>query len=47
MVTETDDEVGALDLAFVVDTTGSMSGLIASAQQRMIAMIDALLRAER
>lgn len=41
----TDEELGALDLAFVVDTTGSMTGLIASAQQRMIAMIDALLRA--
>ena len=41
-----DDEVSALDLAFVVDTTGSMTGLIASAQQRMIAMIDALLRAD-
>ena len=40
------DEVSALDLAFVVDTTGSMTGLIASAQQRMIAMIDALLRAD-
>ncbi len=39
------DEVSALDLAFVVDTTGSMTGLIASAQQRMIAMIDALLQA--
>lgn len=37
------DEVSALDLAFVVDTTGSMTGLIANAQQRMIAMIDALL----
>lgn len=41
-----DDEVGALDLAFVVDTTGSMTDLIASMQQRMIAMIDALLRAD-
>jgi hypothetical protein len=39
------DEVSALDLAFVVDTTGSMTGLIASAQQRMISMIDALLSA--
>jgi von Willebrand factor type A domain len=41
-----DDEVSSLDLAFVVDTTGSMTGLIASAQQRMVAMIDALLRAD-
>jgi von Willebrand factor type A domain len=41
-----DDDVSALDLAFVVDTTGSMTGLIASAQQRMIAMIDALLQAD-
>jgi hypothetical protein len=40
------DEVSALDLAFVVDTTGSMTGLIASARQRMIAMIEALLRAD-
>jgi Mg-chelatase subunit ChlD len=38
-------EINHLDLAFVVDTTGSMSGLIAAAQQQMIAMIDELSRA--
>lgn len=39
------DEINALDLAFVVDTTGSMSSLIHSAQQQMIGMVDELLRA--
>ena len=39
------DSLNHLDLAFVVDTTGSMSGLIAAAQQQMIAMIDELARA--
>lgn len=38
------DEINALDLAFVVDTTGSMSSLIHSAQQQMIGMVDELLR---
>lgn len=35
-------EVNALDLAFVVDTTGSMGAFIQAAQRQMIAMIDAL-----
>jgi hypothetical protein len=39
----TDDEVGALDLAFVVDTTASMAGLIGRAQAQMIAMIEAVI----
>jgi len=34
-----------LDLAFVVDTTGSMGGLIAAAQNQMVTMIDALVAA--
>src|SRR5215813_12177375 len=38
------DEINTLDLAFVVDTTGSMSGLIAGAQHQMITMIGELLR---
>ena len=33
------DKINQLDLAFVVDTTGSMSGLIAAAQTQMITMI--------
>jgi hypothetical protein len=37
-------EINALDLAFVVDTTGSMRGLIAAAQRQMITMLDALSR---
>jgi hypothetical protein len=36
------NELNQLDLAFVVDTTGSMGSLIAAAQEQMIAMIDAL-----
>ena len=36
------NELNQLDLAFVVDTTGSMGTLIAAAQDQMIAMIDAL-----
>jgi len=40
--TDTRAEINALDLAFVVDTTGSMSGLIAAAQRQMIGMVDAL-----
>jgi Mg-chelatase subunit ChlD len=39
------DEISALDLAFIVDTTGSMTGLIAGAQRQMIAIMDELLRA--
>jgi Mg-chelatase subunit ChlD len=38
-------EINALDLAFVVDTTGSMGALIAAAQRQMIAMLDALAQA--
>lgn len=37
-----DSSTEGLDLAFVIDTTGSMSGLIATAQQQMIAMIESL-----
>jgi hypothetical protein len=43
-VTRREREVAALDLAFVVDTTGSMSSLIAGAQRQMITMLDELLR---
>jgi von Willebrand factor type A domain/Winged helix-turn-helix DNA-binding len=39
---ETMSDVNALDLAFVVDTTGSMGAFIQAAQSQMIAMIDAL-----
>ena len=39
------DEINALDLAFVVDTTGSMSGLIAGAQQQMVTLVEELLGA--
>jgi Mg-chelatase subunit ChlD len=38
-------QINHLDLAFVVDTTGSMSGLIAAAQSQMIAMVEELARA--
>jgi Mg-chelatase subunit ChlD len=38
-------EVNAFDLAFVVDTTGSMGHLIQAAQRQMIAMIDEVKRA--
>jgi Mg-chelatase subunit ChlD len=38
-------EINALDLAFIVDTTGSMGGLIQSAQQQMISMMRELLKA--
>jgi hypothetical protein len=41
----THNNLNHLDLAFVVDTTGSMGTLIAAAQDQMIAMIDALLAA--
>src|SRR5258708_12593697 len=39
------NEINAVDLAFVVDTPGSMGGLIAAAQNQMIAMLEALARA--
>jgi Mg-chelatase subunit ChlD len=38
-------EINALDLAFIVDTTGSMGGLIKAAQQQMITMVNQLLSA--
>jgi Mg-chelatase subunit ChlD len=38
-------DVNEFDLAFVVDTTGSMGHLIQSAQRQMIAMIDEVRRA--
>ncbi|MBV9228987.1 MAG: VWA domain-containing protein, partial [Chloroflexi bacterium] len=41
------NELNALDLAFVVDTTGSMSGLIQTAKQQMIAMVDELLKTRK
>ena len=37
-------QINELDLAFVVDTTGSMGGLISAAQRQMIQMIDAVRR---
>lgn len=39
------DEINAVDLAFVVDTTGSMGGLIAAAQGQMIKMLQELTKA--
>lgn len=39
------NEINAVDLAFVVDTTGSMGGLIAAAREQMIAMLGELTRA--
>jgi len=38
-------EINQLDLAFIVDTTGSMGGLIQSAQRQMISMMNELLKA--
>jgi Mg-chelatase subunit ChlD len=38
-------ELNALDLAFIVDTTGSMGRLIGAAQQQMITMLNALTQA--
>ncbi len=38
-------EINALDLAFIVDTTGSMGGLISAAQRQMITMINELTHA--
>jgi hypothetical protein len=38
-------QLNEFDLAFVVDTTGSMGGLIAAAQRQMTEMIDALATA--
>jgi hypothetical protein len=45
MIMTHSSQINHLDLAFVVDTTGSMGTLIAAAQDQMIAMIDALLSA--
>ncbi len=39
------NEINAVDLAFVVDTTGSMGGLIAAAQEQMISMLRELTEA--
>ena len=39
------NEINAVDLVFVVDTTGSMGGLIAAAQNQMITMLEELTRA--
>ena len=39
------NEINAVDLAFVVDTTGSMGNLIATAQQQMVAMLRELTQA--
>lgn len=39
------DEINAVDLAFVVDTTGSMGNLIAAAQKQMVKMLEELTRA--
>lgn len=38
-------EINELDLAFIVDTTGSMGGLISAAKQQMVNMIYELLKA--
>src|SRR5688572_27666599 len=34
------NEINAVDLAFIVDTTGSMSGFIDAAQRQMLTMIE-------
>ncbi len=39
------DDINAVDLAFIVDTTGSMGGLIAAAQNQMIALLEELTQA--
>ena len=39
------DAINTLDLAFVVDTTGSMRGLIDAARRQMITMMDRLAQA--
>jgi Mg-chelatase subunit ChlD len=38
------EAINALDLAFVVDTTGSMSGLIQTAKEQMVAMLTRLIQ---
>ncbi len=38
-------KINEFDLAFVVDTTASMSGLIEAAKKQMVEMVDALARA--
>lgn len=40
-----ESNLNTLDFAFVVDTTGSMSGLITAARQRMVAIAEELARA--
>lgn len=39
------NEINAVDLAFVVDTTGSMGNLIETAQKQMVAMLSELTQA--
>ncbi|HET8842466.1 MAG TPA: VWA domain-containing protein [Ktedonobacteraceae bacterium] len=39
------NEINAVDLAFVVDTTGSMGSLISAAQRQMVTMLQELTRA--
>jgi Mg-chelatase subunit ChlD len=39
------NEINAVDLAFVVDTTGSMGGLIRAAQRQMVRMLEEVTRA--
>src|SRR5215469_15234430 len=39
------NEINAVDLAFVVDTTGSMGRLIAAAQNQMVSMLRELAQA--
>lgn len=39
------NEINAVDLAFVVDTTGSMGRLIAAAREQMITMLSELIQA--
>ncbi len=39
------NEINAVDLAFVVDTTGSMGSLIQAAQNQMVAMLEEVTRA--
>src|ERR687885_389277 len=39
------EQINGVDLAFVVDTTGSMSPLIGAAQRQLIELLDGLARA--
>jgi hypothetical protein len=40
----TTSALNQVDLAFIIDTTGSMGGFIGAAQQHMIALLDSLVR---